>query len=83
MYTVSTPPSTEDLREYKQYVDQELQQISGALALLFGGNVLETRNVAPTKPRAGMLALADGVNWNPGGGAGVYCYYGAAWHLLG
>ena len=27
-------------------------------------------HVAPVKPREGMLVYADGVNWNPGSGAG-------------
>ena len=40
-------------------------------------------NMAPTKPRTGMIALADGTNWNPGSGAGVYAYYGGAWNKLG
>lgn len=44
---------------------------------------LVTQNVAPSKPRTGMTLLADGTHWNPGSGAGVYTYYGAAWHKLG
>ena len=44
---------------------------------------LPTAYAAPTKPRDGMLVLADGVLFNPGAGPGVYCYYGASWHLLG
>ncbi len=42
-----------------------------------------TTNVAPAKPRTGDTRLADGTNWNPGAGAGVYTYYAAAWHKLG
>jgi len=44
---------------------------------------LRELNVAPTNPRKGMTVLADGTNWDPGSGAGVYTYYGAAWHKLG
>jgi len=29
------------------------------------------RNVAPIRPRDGLY-LADGTNWNPGSGAGLY-----------
>jgi len=39
-------------------------------------------HVAPIKPREGMLVYADGVNWNPGSGAGYYVYYGGAWHAM-
>lgn len=34
---------------------------------------------APSKPREGDLANADGTSWNPGGGAGLYQYLGGAW----
>lgn len=44
---------------------------------------LETLTAAPARPQEGMIAKADGTLWNPGAGAGVYCYYGAAWNLLG
>lgn len=44
---------------------------------------LDTLNAAPAVLVDGMIVKADGVNWNPGAGAGVYCYYGAAWNLLG
>jgi hypothetical protein len=83
MYIVSTPPVNPTTQELMQYLDTELQQIAGELALIAAGNVVEPRNVAPGKPRNGMFAIADGTNWNPGSGAGAYCYYGAAWHFLG
>lgn len=38
--------------------------------------------VAPKRPREGMIYGADGTNWNPGGGQGVYAYYGGAWTKL-
>ena len=45
--------------------------------------LLEELNVAPKKPRTGLTVLADGTNWNPGTGQGVYTYYAGAWHKLG
>lgn len=44
---------------------------------------LETLTAAPARLEDGMIVKADGVTWNPGAGPGVYCYYGAAWNLLG
>ena len=38
--------------------------------------------VAPSSPSTGDIAYADGSGWNPGSGAGLYCYDGAAWHKL-
>lgn len=39
-------------------------------------------NAAPAKYKDGMVVYADGTNWNPGGGEGVYCRYGGAWNKL-
>jgi hypothetical protein len=44
---------------------------------------LDTLYAAPKKFREGMIVKADGVTWNPGSGAGVYCRRGAAWTFLG
>ena len=32
--------------------------------------------------RRGLLAYADGVTWNPGGGEGVYWHNGSGWTKL-
>lgn len=36
----------------------------------------------PTDPQEGMVVWADGTNWDPGSGAGLYEYRGGAWHKL-
>jgi hypothetical protein len=33
----------------------------------------------PATPEAGMVVLADGVNWDPGAGAGLYFFDGVFW----
>ena len=47
-----------------------------------GQHIVKLRkiNVAPPKPRDGMVAYADGTNWNPGSGEGFYGRYGSAWN---
>lgn len=71
-----TPRRQEPAQEF-----EELERVLAepTLPLL----ILETRNAAPGKLQDGMIAKADGVNWNPGAGAGVYVYRGGAWNLLG
>lgn len=44
---------------------------------------LQPQSVAPAKPRAGLLAEADGTNWNPGSGAGLYIFRAGAWVFIG
>lgn len=74
------PTNVEDLALFLQYELQRIGQV-------FGGGVdnilLPELNVAPDRPRTGMIVLADGTNWNPGSGAGFYGYYGGAWVKLG
>lgn len=44
---------------------------------------LQPQSVAPTRPRAGLLVEADGINWNPGSGAGLYIFRAGAWVFIG
>jgi hypothetical protein len=40
-------------------------------------------HVEPAKRVEGMIRRADGTDWDPGAGAGLYQYRDAAWRLLG
>ena len=40
-------------------------------------------NVEPEKKEDGQVEYADGTNWNPGSGAGVYFWNGTTWKFLG
>ncbi len=75
------PDSTEDLR---RYVAEELRQISNALFEMAVDHArLRTHHVAPSKPREGDLYRADGTDWNPGAGEGIYEYTNAGtWSKL-
>jgi len=35
---------------------------------------LERTHTAPTRPRGGDIRYADGTNWDPGSGEGIYFY---------
>ena len=43
---------------------------------------LEETNTAPAKPRDGDIRYADGSNWNPGAGTGIYWFDGTTWNKL-
>lgn len=64
-------------------VSDELQKIAQAIDTPDQMLQLEMIYAAPAKFRDGAIVLADGITWNPGSGAGVYCYYGSAWNKLG
>lgn len=58
----------------------EVERLQDEVSLLKASFDVTTK--VPLKPRAGMLRFADGVGWNPGGGAGFYQYVGGGWVKL-
>ncbi len=72
------PDNSEDLGIY---VVTELKRLGN---ILFNQSVLrlEQTNTAPAKPRQGDIREADGSNWNPGSGAGIYWFDGTTWNQL-
>lgn len=75
----AVPDATADLNNYLR---DELAKIESMFNALADGQ-LDVTTVAPTKPRDGMLRLADGTLWNPGSGRGFYGYSNGAWRFLG
>lgn len=65
------------------FMDQELSQIERAQDEPVFVLQLAVSNKPPAKVRAGMVVEADGVNWNPGSGAGMYVYRAGAWVKVG
>lgn len=79
LYQPADPP--QNSAEMQRFLRDEFAKIAAAISAQATGHYdLATR--APDKPRDGDFRIADGVNWNPGSGAGPYCYYNAAWHFL-
>jgi len=75
------PVNPEDLPDY---LFSELNRLGDILFNLDTFR-LEPTNVAPTKPRDGDIRYADGTNWNPGSGQGIYAYIddgSPAWEKL-
>ena len=68
--------------EVSDWIVRELQAISEATYGAAPELQLIPKAVAPVKPRTGMVVFANGVDWNPGSGAGVYVWTGSAWSKL-
>lgn len=64
------------------YVETELNRVSSVVNLI-GAGFVEFLNAEPTKLYEGLVRGADGSDWDPGSGKGVYVYYDSAWHKLG
>ena len=77
-YRLANPPA-----DAQRWIVDEFRKLEQAWATGMDKIRLDPQYAAPEKPRDGMILVADGTTWNPGSGAGAYCYYGAAWHFLG
>lgn len=65
-----------------EFVQREFRRISIALAGALPSELQEL-HVAPVKLRNFMIVAADGTDWDPGAGQGVYAYYNGTWNKLG
>lgn len=71
-----------DLAKLVRVLTQELARVAGGFESISSVQFDEL-HVEPAKPRTGLTVLADGTDWNPGGGQGVYTYYNNTWNKLG
>lgn len=79
-YAKSPVPS--DPKDLASYLQAELDRISAVVNNIADGHYDES-NAVPLKPRAGDVRYADGTNWNPGSGEGLYLYLSTgAWSKL-
>ena len=80
--TYYQPGSIPENPEYLgEFVIRELNKL-GDILYNVAQLRLEQTNVEPEKPRDGDIRYADGTNWNPGSGVGIYAYIGTAWTKL-
>ena len=70
-----------DSKSLQRFLQDEFKKIQNAVNAVALGHLDET-HVAPAKPREGDIRLADGANWNPGSGSGMYFYQDSAWNFL-
>ena len=79
-YTPESPPLSVD-PELQEYLMRELARIGDSVQRA-EVIVLLLTNVAPDKPEEGSIIFADGVNFNPGAGIGIYGRIAGAWVKL-
>ena len=65
-----------------EWAAREFLEIERSFRLQDFVRLTET-HVEPEKVRDGMIFFADGTDWDPGSGQGIYTYYAGAWHKLG
>jgi len=79
-------PSTapESPKEFQIWLLDELRHISDAMSEIETDSaLLKEWNSVPDRVYNGLVVYADGTNWNPGSGRGVYAYENGSWLKLG
>ena len=82
MTPIDAPPLTSEPRLIVEWVARQLRRIVSESALT-PHVVFSVLAVEPAKPALGLVVYADGVQWDPGSGAGLYRYNGSAWVFVG
>ena len=72
-------PFNPSLANLTEWMHRELQRVSDAVDQVHDHNV---EHAEPARPREGMVRYADGTDWDPASGEGLYYYDGAAWAKL-
>ena len=77
-YEPGAPPDNPE--DMGIYVVNELKRLANVV-LNQATFRLERTHEAPARPRTGDIRFADGSDWNPGSGEGIY-WYGTSWNKL-
>jgi hypothetical protein len=78
-FNPADPPA--DPRELQVYLRQLNVLLGSCIGALAAGH-LDQVHVEPSKPRDGDLRYADGTDWEPGSGKGLYMHNGSVWTLI-
>lgn len=87
--TMTLQETNRKLGEIVVHLSTQLYDIRQTVNQLINGNLgevrldIKTAEPVPSDKVAGMVVYADGATWNPGSGAGIYRWSGAAWVFLG
>lgn len=76
------PFTSSDPAAIMEWAVREFDRISNAIQFKLDSEI-QFLAVAPTRAHEGMIVGADGTNWDPGSGKGVYAYYNSSWNRLG
>jgi len=78
MYTV-TPRAPKNVTDLGAWTERQLSAVARAQSETWD---LPVTTVAPPRPKPGMIRFADGTEWDPGSGEGLYVFKSTGWALL-
>lgn len=83
-YIPGKPPVINDpvAREILSYITRELDRVGDSMEEAETFVHFSVLHRVPAKLSDGILAFADGSDWDPGSGRGLYLYNAGAWELV-
>jgi len=73
-----SPTSASTVTDLRGWISNELIRVALAISTESQTTTIPVINAEPAKPQIGQVVFADGTNWNPSGGRGLY-YYDSGW----
>jgi hypothetical protein len=71
--------SATTVADLRSWISNELVRVSNAFTTSSQTTTLLVLTAAPAKLQIGQVVFADGSNWNPGSGRGLYYYDTGGW----
>jgi len=71
--------SAQTVSDLRNWVSNELVRVANAFKTESQTTTISVLNAEPQKPQIGKIVFADGTNWNPGAGRGMYYYDNSGW----
>lgn len=80
-YTPSSSSAT-TVSDLRNWISNELVRVANAFTTQSQTTTLLVLNAEPAKPQIGQIVFADGTNWNPSSGRGLYYYDVTGWVFI-
>tara|TARA_A200000159_G_scaffold133039_1_gene130943 strand:+ start:4202 stop:4453 length:252 start_codon:yes stop_codon:yes gene_type:complete len=77
-YTTSSTSAT-TVADLRNWISNELVRVANAFTTESQTTTIPVLSAAPAKPQIGQIVFADGSNWNPNSGRGLYYYDTGGW----
>jgi len=71
--------SATTISDLRNWISNELIRVANAFTTEAQTTTLPVLSAAPAKPQIGQVVFADGTNWNPNSGRGLYYYDTSGW----
>lgn len=80
-YQHAIPP--EDYRQLLEFIERELASVSSSVDSIANGD-MDILYAEPIRTYPGLVVYADGTEWDPGSGEGIYRYnLAGSWVFVG